>query len=82
MIEDEERRVREEKENWQMAEEERMLRECLAAERLKIGVVDEKKSHVEVIETPPMPLVAPDRIVCRSRVVGPGIAKIAMQVIP
>ena len=82
LIEDEERRVREEKENWQMAEEERMLRECLAAERLKIGVVDEKKSHVEVIETPPMPLVAPDRIVCRSRVVGPGIAKIAMQVIP
>jgi len=90
LIEEEERRIREEEEKWKKMEEERRIqeeKEMQKALSLENGgdvvkddmtkvVKDEKEEKVEEI------LVAPDHIPCRSRVVGPGRAKIAMQVIP
>ena len=84
LIEKEERRVQEEKENWLMAEEERMSREFEAKMKVNSAadIVSKENQKVVEMQEETIPLVVPDRIPCRSRVVGPGRAKIAMQVIP
>ena len=81
--EKEERRVQEEKEKWLMAEEERLSREYEAKMKVNNSADVVSKENQEVIQTEEeaIPQKAPDHIPCRSRVVGPGRAKIAMQVI-